>query len=60
MVQADGIEMHGLERAARKIAYLWPSLLDVMPESLVAASKAAIDSGRAARDMFDNVPSAFY
>ena len=47
--------MQGLTMTARKIMYRWPQFLDRLPNSLVLASRTVIDSGRAARDAFNNL-----
>jgi hypothetical protein len=56
-MQDSGIEMQSLALAARKIMYYWPQLMHLLPESLVTAGRAAIDTGRAARFYFKDVPT---
>eukprot|EP00892_Ulva_mutabilis_P009271 jgi/Ulvmu1/6716/UM030_0049.1 len=49
MREAD-VEMNALSAAARQILYQWPQVLNLLPPPIVAAARAAVDSGRAARN----------
>ena len=42
-----------LAKAARNVMYSFPHVIEKMPPALIEASKAAIDTGRAARRLVD-------
>lgn len=54
-MQADGVELDALSSAARQILYYWPQFLDRLPPGIVAAGRATVDSGRAARRAVDGL-----
>ena len=49
LVQEANVEMNSLSAAARQILYQWPQVLNSLPAPIMAAARAAVDSGRAAR-----------
>lgn len=55
------MEMNSLSIAARQILYQWPQVLSMLPPAIVAAARAAVDSGRAARsrvhDALQDIPT---
>ena len=53
MQEADE-EMNSLSVAARQILYQWPQVLNSLPPQIVAAARAAVDSGRAVRSRVHN------
>jgi hypothetical protein len=48
-IQELELEMDSLSMVARRVLYAFPTLLSLMPASLVLAARAAVDTGRAAR-----------
>lgn len=55
-MQAMDIEFDSVTMAAKTLMYTWPQLITRLPAPVVAAAKAAVSSGQAARRWIDRKP----